>query len=91
MCHPSLTRANQTRLMEGVRRWIGANHTTLARNPYGELTAKSEVRKTPAGPEVDPQSTETIATQLLDPIVSEEEEAEYQGFVCVLRFPPCRL
>jgi len=39
------------------------------------------VTKVLAEPELNPHSTELIARQLLDPIVSEEEEEEYRGYV----------
>jgi hypothetical protein len=39
--------------------------------------------------EHDPHSTETIARQLLDPSISEDEEREYHG--CVLVFVFCTL
>ena len=35
-------------------------------------------------PEVVRNSTATLACQLLDPVVSEEEQAEYQGWVSKL-------
>jgi hypothetical protein len=71
--------------MEGVRRWISSNPTVNVRKSHGKSVVKTEVEKTTIGPEWDPQSTEAIALQLLNPIVSEEEEAEYQGCVHVIR------
>jgi phosphatidylinositol 3,5-bisphosphate 5-phosphatase len=51
---------------------------------HGKPTSKPETQKTSAEHTPDSYSTETIAKQLLDPVVSEVEEAEYQGSV----FPP---
>jgi phosphatidylinositol 3,5-bisphosphate 5-phosphatase len=67
--------------MEGVRRWIGQNPTSNAKKLHGKPLTKPETKKADVDPEIDPQSTETIARQLLDPFVSDEEEAEYQGLV----------
>jgi hypothetical protein len=67
--------------MEGMRRWIGANHMTNV--AHGRGAPRGEIQRDKIDLEVDPHSTETIAFQLLDPTVSEEEEAEYQGYVFV--------
>ena len=48
---------------------------------HGKPTSKPETQKTSAEHALDWYSTETIAKQLLDPVVSEAEEAEYQGSV----------
>jgi hypothetical protein len=66
--------------MEGVRRWIGANPTPNAQKLHGKSVLKPEVKKPLLGPESD-RSMELFIMQLLDPLVSEEEEAEYQGSV----------
>lgn len=62
--------------MEGMRRWIGSNPRTNV--PHGR-DVRRETKRDKVPLEVDPHSTETIANQLMDPSVSEEEEAEYQG------------
>jgi phosphatidylinositol 3,5-bisphosphate 5-phosphatase len=54
------------------------------RKSHGKSVVNAELEKHTVGSEWDPQSTEAIALQLLNPIVSEEEEAEYQGFVHVI-------
>jgi phosphatidylinositol 3,5-bisphosphate 5-phosphatase len=72
------------RLMEGVRRWIGANPTSSPPKARGKPAAKPQEKKSPASPELEPHSTEMIARRLLDPSVSEEEEAEYQGSVFLM-------
>lgn len=66
--------------MEGVRRWIGANPTSSPQK-HGKPTSRVEVKKTHPEPELEPNSTEAVAKQLLDPSVTEEEEAEYQGYI----------
>jgi hypothetical protein len=63
--------------MEGMRRWIGANPTT--KTTHGRGTPRGETKRDKVDLEYDPHSTATIACQLMDPSVSEEEEAEYQG------------
>lgn len=63
--------------MEGMRRWIGANPMTNV--PHGRGVPRGEDQRDKVDLEIDPHSTETIALQLMDPSVSEEEEAEYQG------------
>lgn len=52
-----------------------------------EMIRKSKAKAEPEleGKLLDKHSTEAIALQLLDPFVSETEEAEYQG--CVLVHP----
>lgn len=48
---------------------------------HGKSTSKPATQKTLAERTLDWYSTETIAKQLLDPVVSEVEKAEYQGSV----------
>jgi len=67
--------------MEGVRRWIGANPTSSPQKAYGKPVSRVEVKKAHPEPELEPNSTEAIAKQLLNPSVTEEEEAEYQGYI----------
>jgi len=69
------------RLMEGVRRWIGANPTSSPPKMRWKPAAKPEVNLSQAEPELEPHSTELIARRLLEPNISEEEEAEYQGYI----------
>lgn len=64
--------------MEGVRRWMGT-HPTSSKKIHGKPISRIEVKKTLTEPELNPHSTEVIARQLLDPVVSEEEVEEYQG------------
>lgn len=48
---------------------------------HGKSTSKPTTQKTSMEHTADWYSTETIAKQLLDPVVSEVERAEYQGLV----------
>jgi phosphatidylinositol 3,5-bisphosphate 5-phosphatase len=72
---------NMPRLMEGVRRWMGAHPSSSPQKIHGKAVSRVNVKSTLAEPEMNPHSTEVIARQLLDPAVSEEEEEEYQGCV----------
>lgn len=69
------------RLMEGVRRWISTYPASHSKKLHGKPVSKIEVTRDVIEPELNPHSTEAIARQLLDPVVSEEEEEEYQGYV----------
>jgi hypothetical protein len=60
---------------------MGANPTSSPQKVYGKPTTRPEVKKAHDEPELEPHSTEMIARRLLDPFVSEDEEAEYQGQV----------
>ena len=51
---------------------------------HGKSTSKPETQKTSVEHTQDWYSTEAIAKQLLNPVVSEVEEAEYQGSVFLL-------
>jgi phosphatidylinositol 3,5-bisphosphate 5-phosphatase len=70
--------------MEGMKRWISANPTASITNGKGLPRGQSKMDNPDS--EVDPHSTETMALQLLDPSVSKEEEAEYQGYVISYTF-----
>jgi hypothetical protein len=65
--------------MQGMRRWIGANQTTSV--AHGRGVPRGDLKNDRVDLEVDLYSTESLALQLLDPTVSKEEEAEYQGYV----------
>lgn len=65
------------RLMDGVRRWIRSSPKGTRMSPVdGPTRPRSRFVATPV--ETDPNSTEAIATQLMDPIVAPKEEDEYQ-------------
>ncbi|KAF7974204.1 hypothetical protein HWV62_13169 [Athelia sp. TMB] len=77
----SIHSAHQPRLMEGVRRWMGAHPISSTEKAHGKPVSRAEPTKSYTEPEMNPHSTEAIALQSLDPAVSEEEEEEYQGHV----------
>ena len=62
----------QIRGMDGVKRFAG---TKVAGGKGTRLNGVDVPRE----PEVARNSTAVLAYQLLDPVVSEEEQAEYQG------------
>ncbi|KAJ7063534.1 polyphosphoinositide phosphatase [Mycena amicta] len=77
----SITSRNQPSVVQGVRRWIGAHPSTNSKKNTKQPSIRVESNKAAAEPEADRHSTEAIARQLLDPVVSETEEAEYQGYI----------
>ena len=64
----------QTRGVDGVKRFTGTKVIGRKEIRLNEVAGQRE-------PEVSRNSTAALAYQLLDPIVSEEEQAEYQGYV----------
>jgi hypothetical protein len=70
-------------VVQGVRRWISTSHTNSApkKPPKKVISSPIDTKRNAIPVEVDRHSTEAVAKQLLDPTVSEAEEAEYQGFV----------
>ncbi|KAL0573290.1 phosphatidylinositol-3,5-bisphosphate 5-phosphatase [Marasmius crinis-equi] len=76
-----ISRQRQTSVVQGVRRWISSQPST-PKTPHGKPQVKSEARRPTIEPELlDRHSTVAVARQLLDPTVSEEEEAEYHGYI----------
>ncbi|KAF7323248.1 Polyphosphoinositide phosphatase [Mycena chlorophos] len=76
--------ARNPSVVQGVRRFLGAHPSTTSKKNTKQSTIRDESskRKPAAEPgEPDRHSTEAIARQLLDPVVSEKEEAEYRGYV----------
>ena len=69
----------KNRAVQGVRRWIGSQSSS--NKVHGKSSSKPAAQKTSVEHTLDWYSTETIAKQLLDPVVSEVERAEYQGSV----------
>lgn len=66
--------------MDGVRRWMSAHPASAAApSRNSRRTQIDQQESTDKEPELNPFSTETIASQHLDPSVSVEEEEEYQG------------
>jgi hypothetical protein len=62
----------QIRSVDGVKRFAGAKVVGGKGMRLNEVDGPRE-------PEVARNSTAALAYQLLDPVVSEEEQAEYQG------------
>jgi len=60
--------------VDGIKRFTGAKVVGGKGIRLSEVTGQWE-------PEISRNSTAALAYQLLDPIVSEEEQAEYQGWV----------
>uniref|UniRef100_A0A0W0FVL4 Putative polyphosphoinositide phosphatase n=1 Tax=Moniliophthora roreri TaxID=221103 RepID=A0A0W0FVL4_MONRR len=80
--HGRHARQPQTGVVQGVRRWITSPSHGSANTPKKPAVKKSETRRVSIEPELlDRHSTEAIAKQLLNPTVSEEEEAEYHGYI----------
>ena len=75
--------------MAGVRKWIGSNQPSTRPTTHRRPTVHAESKETHVEQEHDPHSTETIAKQLLDPSISDNEEREYHG--CVLLLVVCTL
>lgn len=69
-----------SRVVQGVRRWIGSTPEPNQKKARAKSVSRPEP-KTPTVEPLDKHSTEAVATALLDPYVSEEEEAEYQELV----------
>lgn len=75
------------RLINGVRRWISANSMSNLHHSHRVSTLKAAAYGKPSLNEPDQLFTGKIALQLLDPTVSEEEEAEYQRCVSSFLIP----
>ena len=71
----------ESRAVQGVRRWIGSQPSSNQNKLHGKSTSNLATQETSAEHTLDWYSTETIAKQLLDPVVSEVEKAEYQGSI----------
>ncbi|PPQ98648.1 hypothetical protein CVT24_004146 [Panaeolus cyanescens] len=78
-----------SRVVQGVRRWIGSQpsrnraHLRHHQESRGQaVRVKKDKPKTPTeGTTLDRNSSEQVARALLDPTVSADEEAEYQGYI----------
>lgn len=70
------------RIMEGVRRWIGAHPGSSPRKSKTLAKPDNEVHnEVPEPKPINPDSSEAIVARLLSPTVSEAEESEYQWSV----------
>ena len=58
---------------------MGSHPSVSIKKSHGKAASRPETKKTTPHVPLDKHSTEAIATQLLEPNVSESEEAEYQG------------
>lgn len=68
-------------VVQGVRRWMGSHPPVSTKKSHGKAASRPETKKTTPHVLLDKHSTEAIAMQLLEPNVSESEEAEYQGYI----------
>ncbi|KAH9922318.1 SacI homology domain-containing protein [Epithele typhae] len=74
------TSQSQPKLMDGVRRWMGATPPAGVRASRVDRTEhKQKLKLATARPESHPESLPELVTRLLDPIVKEEEE--YQEYI----------
>ncbi|KAE9404895.1 hypothetical protein BT96DRAFT_916565 [Gymnopus androsaceus JB14] len=74
-------RSNNSGVVQGVKRWMSSNPPSVAKKTNKKPSIQPETHRKTTEPELDRHSTESVARQLLNPIVSEEEEAEYQGYI----------
>ncbi|KAJ6606402.1 SacI homology domain-containing protein [Mycena vulgaris] len=72
---------HQPSVVQGVRRWIGAHPVSSSKKNHNKPPVRPEAKKPVVEPELDRHSTEALARHLLEPTVSETEEAEYQGYI----------
>lgn len=63
--------------MDGVRRWIGANHIS-SRKVSDQATNEDHPDTNNENEDLDPTSIEAVVSRLMRPIVSAGEEAEYE-------------
>jgi hypothetical protein len=72
-----------------MQRWMGNQQLSARHKSFGKSVPSTESVMPKSDLDQDPHSTATIVRQLLNPTVSENEEAEYHGFVfwrCVDQF-----
>ncbi|KAG5641928.1 hypothetical protein DXG03_003954 [Asterophora parasitica] len=79
--HGHRIRPRHPSVVQGVRRWITSHPHPAPKKPLGKPVARPDTKRSTTVPELDRHSTEVIAMQLLEPTVSETEEAEYQGYI----------
>jgi len=79
--HGRRTESQHPSVVQGVRRWIGSQPDSSPKKMLRKVISRAEIKKRPLLSDPDRHSTEVMATQLLDPIVSNTEEAEYQGYI----------
>jgi hypothetical protein len=64
--------------MDGVRRWIGANHDLSSRKVSEKATNEVHLDLNHENEVLDPSSIEAIVSRLMLPVVSATEKAEYE-------------
>jgi hypothetical protein len=72
-------------VVQGVRRWIGSQPNSSPKKTLRKVASRAELKNRPVLSDIDRHSTEVMATQLLEPAVSDTEEAEYHGLVVRFR------
>ncbi|KAI0651287.1 hypothetical protein C8Q79DRAFT_24383 [Trametes meyenii] len=75
---PHHTHAHHPRLMDGVRRWMGTNPTTGSRNSRADRVQDQKSKKPYSATESLPETLPELVMKLLDPVVTDAEEDEYQ-------------
>ncbi|KAF9526072.1 polyphosphoinositide phosphatase [Crepidotus variabilis] len=78
---PSHTDHPSRSVVQGVRRWIGSYPSSHTRNARGKSISRPEAKNQTSDLPINNRSTEAVALALLNPQVSEHEEAEYQGYI----------
>jgi len=79
--HHNSSAHHHPRLMDGVRRWMRSSSVPGSRISHVDRATRPRSRHVGNTVELDHNSTEVIATQLMDPTVAPKEEIEYQDYV----------
>ena len=66
-----------TRLMDGVRRWMGSHPPSIAERDNSDTERDATHEPVPELEGVDPMSVEGVVWRLMSPSVSEQEKTEY--------------
>ncbi|KAF8597663.1 hypothetical protein BDV93DRAFT_527255 [Ceratobasidium sp. AG-I] len=66
------------KLMQGVRRWMGASHNSSKRKANAAAPPPKEQPTSDPQKQQGTHSLELIVARLLSPTVSEDEEEEYE-------------
>ncbi|KAH9477025.1 Polyphosphoinositide phosphatase [Psilocybe cubensis] len=78
-----------SRVVQGVRRWIGSHHPSREILRAGKPIVRQEAKRPPPKPQVqDNKSTEALALASLDPAVPEKEEKEYTKYIVQIEDTP---
>ncbi|CAK5279425.1 unnamed protein product [Mycena citricolor] len=79
--HGTRSSRHHPSVVQGVRRWIGAQPSSSAKTNHVQPPSRVEDNKPIVELDVTDRSTEGIARQKLQPSVSETEVQEYQGYI----------